>query len=160
MRLVWHGERLQDIFWIFYQILIITYYRYYSVTHYHFLMIFVSVQHDLYLNVFSLSRHLFVPLVARFGIVAWVTQLLLEMLCFCVLILAGNSMSLLKGKLVSKMPSFCHICMIRLLIVTGVQLSYYWISWISVKVHLFLSFQMVVLFCFWTYMRYVCSDEP
>ena len=33
-------------------------------------MICVSVQHDLYLNVFSQSRHLFVPSVARFGIVA------------------------------------------------------------------------------------------
>ena len=33
---------------------------------------------------------------------------MLEMLYFCVLILAGNSMSLLKGKLVSKMLRFCH----------------------------------------------------
>jgi len=48
----------------------------------------------------------------------------LEMLYFCVLILAGNSMSLLKGKLVSEMLGFCHIFMIRLLIVIGVQLSY------------------------------------
>jgi len=35
-----------------------------------------------------------------------------------------------------------------LLIVIGVQLSYYWISWISVNVHLFFSFLMVVLFLF------------
>ena len=54
------------------------------------------------------------------------------MLYFCVLILAGNSMSLLKEKLVSKMQGFCHIFMIRLLIVIGVQLSYYWISCSSV----------------------------
>jgi len=95
-----------------------------DVTHYHFLMICVSVQHDLYLNVFSQSRHLFVPLLDLVLWLAWVTPLLLEMLYFCVLILAGNSISLLKGKLVSKMLGFCHIFMIRLLIVIGVQLSY------------------------------------
>jgi len=70
----------------------------------------------------------FVPLL---GLVLWlasVTHLLLEMLYFCVFVLAGNSMSLLKGKLVSKMLGFCHIFVIKLLIVTDVQLSYYWIS--------------------------------
>jgi len=56
-------------------------------------------------------------------------SLLLEMLYLCVLILASNSMSLLKGKLVSVMLGFCHIFMIMLLIVViGVQLSYYCIS--------------------------------
>jgi len=109
-------------------ILVIIYYRYYSVTRYHFLMICVSVQHDLYLNVFSQNRHLFVPSLGLVLWLAWVTQLLLEMLYFCVFISAGNSMSLLKGKLVSKMLGFCHTFMIRLLIVIGVQLSYYWIS--------------------------------
>jgi len=99
-----------------------------SWTVYHFLMICVSIQHDLYLNVFSQSRHLFVPSLGLVSWLAWVTHLLLEMLYFCVLILADNSMSLLKGQLVSKMLGFCHIFMIRLLIVIGVQLSYYWIS--------------------------------
>ena len=75
-------------------------------------------------DVFSQSRHLFVPLLDLVLWLAWVTPLLLEMLYFCVLILAGNSISLLKGKLVSKMLGFCHIFMIRLLIVIGVQLSY------------------------------------
>ena len=63
--------------------------------------------------------------IARFGIV---TQLLLEMSCFCVLILAGISMSLFKGELISLMRGFCHTSMIRLPIVIGVQLSHYWIS--------------------------------
>ena len=53
---------------------------------------------------------MFVPLL---GLVLWlasVTHLLLEMLYFCVLVLAGNSMSLLKGKLVSKMLGLSHFC--------------------------------------------------
>jgi len=90
-------------------------------------MICVSIQHDLYLNVFSQSRHLLVQLLGLVLWLAWVTNLLLEMLYFCVLILAGNSMSLFKGKLVSEMQGFCHTFMIRLLIVNGVQCSHYWI---------------------------------
>jgi len=71
------------------------------------------------------SRHLFVLSLGLVSRLAWVTHLLLEMLCFCVLILSGNSTSLFKGKLVSEIQGFCHTSMIRLLIVIGVQLSHY-----------------------------------
>jgi len=71
----------------------------------------------------------FRPSLTRFGIVAGLgNSFIVRMLYFCVLILAGNSVSLLKGKLVFKILGFCHIFMIRLLIVIGVQLSYCWIS--------------------------------
>ena len=103
----------------------------------------LSVQRVLYLNVFSQIHH---SSVLSLGLAYLVSQLLLEMSCFCVLILAGNSLSLFTGELVSLMRGFCHTSMIRLPILIGVQLSHYWISWTFVKVHLFLSFLTIVLF--------------
>ena len=63
--------------------------------------------------------------IARFGIVAGFgnSVIVRNVVFLCSYILAGNSVSLFKGELVSLMRGFCPTSMIRLPIVIGVQLT-------------------------------------
>ena len=98
-----------------------------SVTHYHFLMICVSVQRVLYLNAFSQIHHSSVLSLDLASKLALVTQLLLEMSCFCVLNCWQFS-EFVQGRIsLSNACFLLHFCD-KVTDRDCVQLSHYWIS--------------------------------